>query len=252
MSLAEQQKSFAAHLRDPDRVPPPEGIEPRRMAIYRELFFNNLVDLLGGSFPVARRILGMERWRRLVREFYAHHHAHTPYFLELPGEFLGWLTARTARAGDEPAFLQELAHYEWVELALAISEEVAPGGAATGATDPLDVPLVVSPLAWPLAYRWPVQRLSPEFQPVEPPATPTFLVVYRDAEDAVQFLEVGPETARLLDALDGSPGLCARQVLLPDTSVPAAGAEDAVRAAIAELLNRGVLAPHPPTTGKSS
>ena len=252
MPLAEQQKAFAAHLRDPEHVPPPEGIEPRRMAIYRELFFNNLVDLLGGSFPVARRILGMERWRRLVREFYAHHHAHTPYFLELPGEFLGWLTARTGRAEDEPAFLPELAHYEWVELALAISEEVAPETAPASAADPLDTPLAVSPLAWPLAYRWPVQRLSPEFQPVEPPATPTFLVVYRDAADAVQFLEIGAETARLLDALDRSPGLSARQVLLPDTSVPAAGAEDAAHAAVTELLERGVLAPHPPTTGRFS
>ena len=252
MPLAEQQKAFAAHLRDPEHVPAPEGIEPRRMAIYRELFFNNLVDLLGGSFPVARRILGLERWRRLVREFYAHHHAHTPYFLELPGEFLGWLTARTRCAADEPAFLPELAHYEWAELALAISEAAAPEAAPAGAAEPLDTPLAVSPLAWPLAYRWPVQRLSPEFQPAEPPATPTFLVVYRDAADAVQFLEIGAETARLLDALDRSPGLSARQVLLPDTSVPAAGAEDAAHAAVTELLERGVLAPHPPTTGRFS
>jgi hypothetical protein len=247
MSLAEQQKSFAAHLRDPERVPPPEGIEPRRMAIYRELFFNNLVDLLGGSFPVARRILGMERWRQLVREFYAHHHAHTPYFLELPGEFLGWLTARTARAGDEPAFLQELAHYEWVELALAISEEVAPDAVAASAADPLDAPLVVSPLAWPLAYRWPVHRLGPDHQPAEPPAAPTFLVVYRDAGDSVQFLEIGAEMARLLDALEQSPGLTCRQALAAGAG--AAGSEDAARAAIAELLDRGVLIPQLPTAG---
>lgn len=247
MPLADQQKAFAAHLRDPEHVPPPEGIEPRRMAIYRELFFNNLVDLLGGSFPVARRILGMERWRRLVREFYAHHHAHTPYFLELPAEFLGWLTARTGRAEDEPAFLPELAHYEWVELALAISEEVAPQAAPAGAGDPLDAPLAVSPLAWPLAYRWPVQRLSPEFQPAVPPEAPTFLVVYRDAADAVQFLEIGAETARLLDALERSPGQTGRQ-LLPAGD---AATDGAARAAIGDLLGRGVLVPQPVNTGDS-
>lgn len=249
MPLAEQQKAFAAHLRDPEHVPPPEGIEPRRMAIYRELFFNNLVDLLGGSFPVARRILGMERWRRLVREFYAHHHAHTPYFLELPAEFLGWLTARTGRAQDEPAFLPELAHYEWVELALAISEAVAPEAAPAGGDDLLDTPLSVSPLAWPLAYRWPVQRLSPEFQPAVPPEAPTFLVVYRDAADAVQFLEIGAETARLLDALERSPGQTGRQVL--PAGAEAAAAAGAARAAIADLLGRGVVIPQPVNTGGS-
>ncbi len=232
MDLADQQRAFAAHLRDPERVPPPPGIEPRRLAIYRDLFFNNLADLLGGAFPVARRILGDERWKRLIREFYAGHHAQSPYFLELPHEFLEWLQARQARAADEPPFLDELAHYEWVELALAVSEEELPA-AATSPPLPLDVPLVVSPLAWPLAYRWPVHRLAPEFQPAEPPAAPTFIVVYRDRADAVQFLEIGAEMARLLDALERAPGMTAREAL--GTHAEAAGQ------AVADLIGRGVL-----------
>lgn len=237
MGLAEQQRAFAAHLRDPERVPPPAGIEPRRMTIYRELFFNNLRDLLGGAFPVARQILGAEAWQRLVRDFYAHHHAHTPYFLELPREFLDWLTARRERPGDEPAFLDELAHYEWVELALAVSEDEAPAAQAAADGDPLDAPLAVSPLAWPLAYRWPVHRLAPDHAPAEAPATPTFLVVYRDAADQVQFLEIGAETARLLDALERTPGATARTLLTES----GAAETDAARAAIADLRVRGVL-----------
>lgn len=231
MDLAEQQRAFAAHLRDPERAPPPAGIEPRRLAIYRDLFFNNLADLLGGAFPVARRILGAEPWKRLIRAFYAGHHAHTPYFLELPREFLEWLQARTERPGDEPPFLDELAHYEWVELALAVSEEELPAAGPLPAS-PLDAPLAVSPLAWPLAYRWPVHRLAPDFQPAEPPAVPTFIVVYRDRSDAVQFLEVGAETARLLDALEQAPGSTARAT----GAVPEAAA-----GAVADLIARGVL-----------
>jgi hypothetical protein len=240
MSLAEQQRAFAAHLRDPDRVPAPADIEPRRMAIYRELFFNNVVDLLGGAFPVARRILGTERWRRLIRGFYAGHHAHTPYFLELPREFAEWLRAREVRAGEEPAFLDELAHYEWVELALSVSEEIPPAAAAP-TLSPLDQPLAVSPLAWPLAYRWPVHQLSPEYQPAEPPELPTFLVVYRDALDTVQFLEIGAETARLLDALERTPGLTGRALLARQPAAPEAGAVRAAEQALADLLRRGVL-----------
>lgn len=240
MNLAEQQRAFAAHLRDPDRVPAPAGIEPRRMAIYRDLFFNNLVDLLGGAFPVARRILGTDRWRRLVRDFYAGHRAHTPYFLELPREFAEWLRARATRAGDEPPFLEELAHYEWVELALSISEEHPPAAAAPQLS-PLDQPLAVSPLAWPLAYRWPVHRLSPEYQPAEPPALPTFLVVYRDAADTVQFLEIGAENARLLDVLEQTPGLTGRALLAGQPAAPDAGTAWDAEQALADLLRRGVL-----------
>ncbi len=239
MDLGTQQRAFAAHLRDPEHVPAPAGVEPRRMAVYRELFFNNLVDLLGGTFPVLSRILGDRGWRALVRDFYAHHHAHTPYFLELPREFMEWLQAR-GPTQDEPAFAAELAHYEWVELALAISEESSPPSAAAPA-DPLSAPLAVSPLAWPLAYRWPVHRIGPDHQPAEAPAAPTFLVVYRNGADQVQFLEIGAETARLLDALERGPGQTAREALAePAAAAGSAGARGAARA-VSELLARGVL-----------
>jgi len=235
VDLADQQRAFAAHLRDPEHVPPPPGIEPRRLAIYRDLFFNNLADLLGGAFPVARRILGDERWKRLVRAFYAGHHAQTPYFLELPQEFLEWLQSGRERTADEPPFLDELAHYEWVELALAVSEVELPV-AAPAPPSPLHAPLAVSPLAWPLAYRWPVHRLAPEFQLAEPPAAPTFVVVYRDRADAVQFLEIGAETARLLAALERAPGTTAGEALGgTDAAAEAAGE------AVADLIGRGVL-----------
>ncbi len=61
------QHAFAAHIRDPDSQPAPEGIEDRRMTIYRDLFFNNLVKLLAGTFPVLSKIMGDERWRVLIR-----------------------------------------------------------------------------------------------------------------------------------------------------------------------------------------
>ncbi|MGQ0383478.1 MAG: HvfC family RiPP maturation protein [Gammaproteobacteria bacterium] len=239
MDLAAQQKGFAAHLRDPERVAAPAGVEPRRMAVYRELFFNNVADLLGGTFPVLRRVLGDDGWRTLVRDFYAHHHAHTPYFLELPREFLDWLQARGPAAG-EPPFLTELAHYEWVELALAISEQESPPPAAA-VSDPLAVPLAVSPLAWPLAYRWPVQQLGPDCRPDISPGAPTFLVVHRDATDKVRFLEIGAETARLLEAIERAPGLTAREALTAGAVPPQADAWRAAAETVRDLLARGVL-----------
>ena len=41
-SLKRQQYRFAAYLRDPDRAPPVDGVSPRRMAVYAEIFFNNI------------------------------------------------------------------------------------------------------------------------------------------------------------------------------------------------------------------
>ncbi len=39
--LEDLQRRFAAHLRDPATAPAPEGIEDRRLQVYRELFFDN-------------------------------------------------------------------------------------------------------------------------------------------------------------------------------------------------------------------
>ncbi len=37
-ALARLQEEFAAHIRDPQNMAAPEGIEDRRMGIYRDLF----------------------------------------------------------------------------------------------------------------------------------------------------------------------------------------------------------------------
>lgn len=199
--LVSAQYAFAAHIRDPEHVPAPAGIEDRRMAIYRELFFKNVRDLLGRSFPVLRKVLGEEAWRVMVRDWLVRHRAQTPLFLELPQEFLRYLLeSREPQAGDPP-FLAELAHYEWVELALSIDERdldvtgVDPNG------DLLEGIPVLSPLALLLTYKWPVHRIAPDFQPTTAPPEATRLVVYRDRHDEVGFLEVNLVTARLLEML---------------------------------------------------
>ena len=90
------QYAFAAHLRNPETNPAPANIEDRRMTIYRDLFFNNMVSLLAGTFPVLHRILGVDRWRELVRDFYHRHQSHTPLFMEVPQEFLAFLQGELA------------------------------------------------------------------------------------------------------------------------------------------------------------
>ncbi|WP_430301048.1 HvfC family peptide modification chaperone, partial [Pseudomonas aeruginosa] len=58
-----------------------------------------------------------------------------------------------------------------------------------------------SPLAWPLAYRWPVHRLGPSHRPMEPPAEPTCLLVWRDPAERVRFLHLSPFAYRLAQRL---------------------------------------------------
>ena len=199
-----KQLAFAAHIRDPDNVPVPDGIEDRRMAIYRKLFFNNLNKLLSTTFPVVKKILGDERWRGLIREFMRRHRARTPYFLELPAEFVDFLAAASELPDDLP-FLRELAHYEYVELALSVSPEVEDPAATDAGGDLVEGIPVRSALCRVYAYDYPVHRISPDYRPAEPLPEPVHIAVFRDDRDKVRFAELNPLMARLLEAAAENP-----------------------------------------------
>jgi hypothetical protein len=202
----QKQFALAAHIRDPEHAPPPGGIEDRRLAIYRELFFNNLLNLLGKSFPVLKKLHGSERWRALVRDFMVQHRAHTPYFLEIPREFHEYLEKTRGVRPDDFPFLAELAHYEWAELALSVSEEQDDLSRLDRDGDVLDGAPVKSVLAWPLSYRFPVHRIAPDFIPATPGDQATHLVIFRKADDELEFRELNPVTARLLELIAASDG----------------------------------------------
>jgi hypothetical protein len=206
-----RQQEFSAYLRNPEKHPAPSDVKPERMAMYRELFFNNIDNFLAVNFPVLRKILTDAQWRALAEDFYARHTCTTPYFSEIAEEFLDYLQTERDNPNDPP-FMLELAHYEWVEMALSIAKEDAPAHPPfTG--DWSAAALQLSPLAWPLAYRFPVQRIAPDYQPQEPPEQPTFLVVYRDHEDEVRFLEITPVTYQLLALIQEQPGQTAAAYL---------------------------------------
>ena len=211
-AFQQKQLDFAAHIRDPEHRPAPSGVEDRRMAVYRELFFNNLNTLLRRTFPVLRDVLGDAGWRALVRDFMVHHRAHTPYFLEVPRELVDFLAARP---DGWPPFAAELAHYEWAELALSVATETDDLAAVDPAGELLAGVPVKSVLAWPLSYRFPVHRISKEFQPAAPGPQPTCLVVYRKADDELGFMELNALTAALLERIaDNAAGRCGRELLL--------------------------------------
>lgn len=204
------QAELTQHIRDPARFRGPSGIEGRRLKIYRELLYNNVEGFLSSGFPVLRSIYADERWHAMVRDFMASHLCRSPYFLEISEEFLAYLQHERGERSDDPPFLCELAHYEWVELALDVAPD-EPQGEPSG--DLLDGCPRVSSLAWPLAYQFPVHQLGAAFQPDVAPAQPTYLVVYRTREDAVEFMEINAVTYRLLELLQSEPAITGRQAL---------------------------------------
>lgn len=200
-SFQQAQYGFAAHLRDPLVKPAPADVEDRRMKIYRDLIYNNIESFLSSGFPILHSILEDGHWHDMVRDFVSHHQSHTPYFLEISQEFLRYLQEEREAHSDDPAFMHELAHYEWVELALDVSTAEFPE-MTEQVGDVLSSTLEASPLAWRLSYQYPVHRIGPDYLPEKPPEEPTYLVVYRNRGHEVKFIEVNAVTTRLLQLIE--------------------------------------------------
>ena len=191
------QLAFSAHIRDPQAHPRPTGVDARRMKIYTELLYNNVEGFLLACFPVLRKVLGARKWAKLVRAFFSTHRSRTPYFRQIPDEFVQFLQNEWTAPEDYPPFTLALAHYEWIELVLSVSNRRL-DRAVDAAGDLLDGVPLLNPVLANLRYDWPVQRIAPRrtIQPVE-----TFLLVFRDAGDEVKFSEINAFTARLLSLL---------------------------------------------------
>lgn len=212
-ALARLQTSFAGHIRNPDSVAPPDGIEDRRMAIYRDLFFNNIVTFLSSNFPVLKTLFSEQDWIDLCREFFTDYRCHTPLFPEIPREFLQYLQDHRKDQSGDPPFMLELAHYEWVELALELDEAEVDDIVVNPEGDLLDGVPVLSPLAWPLSYQYPVHEIRKDFQPDSLPEKATHLLVWRQQDFTVKFMLLNEISLLLLQKLKEEPARSGLELL---------------------------------------
>jgi len=222
-AFKDYQMAFTRHIRDPQNASPPEGVSERGMAVYTEIVFNNIESSVAACFPVLKKVLGEDIWLRLVREFFIHQPCVTPIFREIPEAFLEYIN----RVSGLPPYVQNLAHYEWVELYLAYADETIDWSQIDTEADLLDLPLAFVPAMALLSYDYPVHKISSENIPESPLETPVNLLVFRNADDDVKFVELNPMTAALIEDLqDGQ--LSAREALIGIASVMAFDDVDAI------------------------
>lgn len=241
-TFMQKQYEFAERIRNPEHAARPADVPQKRMAVYEELFFNNINEALSNAFPVLRTIHDEESWLKLVRDYFATHCAHTPLFHEMPREFLSYLLEERESHDDFP-FISELAHYEWIELELMTAEESESDFNAEG--NLLTETPVLSPLIRRLGYNYAVHKISPDYLPTEAEKIDTHLLVYRDSHDKIGFIELNPVTNRLLHLIEQNSSQSGEELLRqiaeelqhpnPQTVI------EGGMAILADLKQRGVL-----------
>ncbi|MBY5921142.1 DUF2063 domain-containing protein [Ferrimonas balearica] len=232
------QQTFIDYIRSPSPGKPPPGTDARHMAVYRELFFNNVSGFVGNAFPVLQSLHSETRWTERLRDFFAHHDCHSPLFVDIARSFLEYLEGLDSP--DFP-FESELAQYEYLELWVDTQEPVTDQPVLADISS--DTPLVRYRASALGTYDYPVQHVRADAP--WPEAQPTFLVVYREGESAISFSQLNPMTMQLLLLIDEQPGVTPAALiealvpLLPQLAHQVL--VDGVNGVLMELAERGIV-----------
>lgn len=189
------QAEFGKYLRDPAQEQLPSGVIPRRAKVYEDLLFNNICGFINTCFPVCKTLLKKDEWLDLSRSFFRDWRCHSPRFNDIPKEFLDYLVSDISPDLAYPWFIQ-LAHYEWVELAVDTFDESGLELSLSGGKQVISV----NPSLHNLIYDWPVHQISPKFLPKE--RQQAFLLVYRTLENKVSFTEINAPTSALINLFE--------------------------------------------------
>lgn len=141
-----------------------------KKSIYPELIYNNFSATIAQAFPVIRSIVSDKKWRALIEDFIKKHKCQTTFFYEIPQEFLQYLNNEYQEDKSLP-FLKELAHFEWMELAVELMEDT------------------MKDEKFVCCYHYPVHKISPDYLPTKPSKTPYYFLIYRNEQNEVKIIE---------------------------------------------------------------
>ncbi|HAF01153.1 MAG TPA: DUF2063 domain-containing protein [Methylophilaceae bacterium] len=209
LAFQQYQIAFTAHIRDPKHNSKPARVKDSRMAIYREIVFNNILSSVSACFPVCINVLGKRKWQQLCRAFFAQHQANSPLFREIPAAFLSFLNTQDFTQLKLPAFLTELAHYEWAELAVSN----IPEHNCTLSTDAdlLNERPILTNAHLLLVYNYPVHTISKRIQPTT--QTKTYILMFRSSAFRIRFIALNAMTFELLKLIKNNT-ITGKQALL--------------------------------------
>ncbi len=212
MSFLDLQRHLAQHLRNPQHCTAPPHLDERGLHVYRYAVYANTARFLEDNFPRVKTALDSDVWEAMVRDYLANHKATTSMFVQLPLEFLTYLEDERECESD-PAYLYELAHFDWLETLIASDERRIEHAHIASNGDPFDGIPILNPVHQMVCYHFPVHKIDAQYRPQAPPDTPSWLLGFRDRDLAFKFLDFDAATARLFELVRDHPQNTGRESL---------------------------------------
>jgi hypothetical protein len=233
MRLREVQEAMRALLRGEaglDETAAALGVEPGRLAIYRDMVADHVRAVLAKDYGRVQRLVDGPTWDAWCRDYYRRHPPAHWELNQAGAAFADFLEG----AGAEP-FLVALARLEWEEFSTYVHPARIPARVEEVTLNPT-VSVLASP--WDLAAFLRAHRratLSPKTPRPAPAAAPTTLLLFRS-----------PTTSRVVRLAGDPETLFAFKVaadrLDPAAAAAASGLEPArVEALLARAGARGLI-----------
>lgn len=184
------------------------GTRQKGLDQYRRLIRNNIHNAMVQAFPIAFTVLSETRWSTLIDDFHAHHSAVTPQVWKLPLEFYSFVKANNYTDKFSLPFLNDLLHFEWIEIAVHTMEDQAPRPFCQEGDTLSDI-IVVAPEYRMIRLKYPVHLYAAE-EALHHPGD-YFLLIFRTSDFDVQFVDLPALHAFYFEQIAG--GNTVREIL---------------------------------------
>jgi hypothetical protein len=170
-----------------------------RQSVYRRLVRANLDDVIASLLPRTAARGGARFWEE-VAAFYDERGPRTHYLRDVPSELVSWASSRWPDDESLPAYLHDLARHEIAAMeigAMAGDEAREAKGELS-----LEGAVVMAEATQLRRYRFAVHALPlDEDDRTVPDAREVALLIYRDREHSLRYLELTPAAAAILERL---------------------------------------------------
>ncbi|KAB1064062.1 HvfC family RiPP maturation protein [Salibacter halophilus] len=206
MSLTNETKDIQSKLAEYARTGSKkeiEGARDDRLHHYRRLVYNVVKGVLDQGFPIAKEIMGEERWDDLVFDFFKRHKCQENEVWKMPSELVEFVDKTNYQESIGLPYLPELLLFEWLEIQVHGMQDVALPNTQEFGSD-LDEALVLNPYLEIAQFQYPVHLRSAS--EMEANKGHYYLLIYRELDShLVKFMNLTGFTAILLDTLGQSP-----------------------------------------------
>lgn len=175
-----------------------EGTRLDRLHNYRRLIHTIFWESLADAYPITKSILNEEQWNCLVDDFISNNPCQEPQLFRMPFSLIAFVENNDYCEKFSLPFLIDLLHFEWVEIEVHTMEDLQEEPFETK-TDFSTGNIVFNPYLRIIQLKYPIHKLKTE--DISLVKGNYFLLVYRQDNGTVQYLELNVFTTNLLEQL---------------------------------------------------